>query len=141
MACSAFVGFGKSKGKCGEWLGGNIFCNAEYGGKPGGKNEPPSERPENMNGNGLGGVDIAAAAGISRTAPVGVESPGDKPELDESQKRLCLDKDVTVPKVWPHFVHLICIRQSACIRLCRHRFENCVYALKQTSHWNGLTEE
>lgn len=44
----------------------------------------------------------------------------------ESQKRLCFDKDVTVEKDWPHLTHLICIRQSACIRLWRQRFENCV---------------
>lgn len=57
----------------------------------------------------------------------------------ESQNRLCLDKEVTVLNDWPHFTHLICMRQSACMRLCRHRLENWVYALKQTSHWNGFT--
>lgn len=44
----------------------------------------------------------------------------------ESQKRLCFERDVTVEKDWLHLTHLICIRQSACIRLWRQRFENCV---------------
>lgn len=61
--------------------------------------------------------------------------------LVESQNRLCFDSEVTVLKLWPHLLHFICIRQSACMRLWRHKLENCVYALKQTSHWNGLTEE
>lgn len=52
--------------------------------------------------------------------------PGDG--VVESQNRLCLDSDVTVLNDWPHLTHLICMRQSACIRLWRHRFENCVYA-------------
>ena len=57
-----------------------------------------------------------------------------------SQKRLCLLSDVTVENACPQSLHLICWRQSACILLCRHRFENCVYAFRHTSHWNGFTE-
>ena len=56
-----------------------------------------------------------------------------------SQNLLCLLSDVIVENAWPQSVHLICCRQSACIRLWRHRLENWVYAFKQTSHWNGLT--
>lgn len=44
----------------------------------------------------------------------------------ESQKRLCFESEVTVEKDWPHLAHLICIRQSACIRLCLQRLENWV---------------
>ena len=56
-----------------------------------------------------------------------------------SQNRLCLLSDVIVEKACPQSVHLICCRQSACIRLCRQRLENCVYAFKHTSHWKGFT--
>lgn len=51
-------------------------------------------------------------------------------EVVESQKRLCFVSDVTVEKDCPHLTHLICIRQSACMRLWRQRLENWVYAWK-----------
>lgn len=44
----------------------------------------------------------------------------------ESQNRLCLESDVCVENHWLHLRHLNCVLQSACIRLCRQRFENCV---------------
>lgn len=56
-----------------------------------------------------------------------------------SQNRLCLLREVTVEKACPQSLHLICWRQSACILLWRQRLENWVYALRQTSHWKGLT--
>ena len=52
--------------------------------------------------------------------------PGKKGEGVESQNLLCLDRLVTVEKAWPHFWHLICILQLACILLCLHRLENWV---------------
>lgn len=48
------------------------------------------------------------------------------PFLIPSQNLLCLLRDVTVENAWPHSGHLICCLQSACIRLWRHRLENCV---------------
>lgn len=45
----------------------------------------------------------------------GTVSPGAL--LVESQNLLCLERDVTVENDWLHLTHLICMRQSACIRL------------------------
>ena len=53
-------------------------------------------------------------------------APPMKGEGVESQNLLCLDRLVTVLKACPHFWHLICIRQLACIRLCLQRLENWV---------------
>lgn len=50
--------------------------------------------------------------------------PGGPVGVVESQNRLCFDNDVTVLNDCPHLTHLICMRQSACMRLCRHKFEN-----------------
>jgi len=46
-----------------------------------------------------------------------------------SQKRRCLASDVVVANVWSQSGQRMRCRQSACMRLCRQRFENCVYAL------------
>lgn len=111
---------GKSKGKCGACaeLGGKIPCRPGNGENPGGKNDAWLRSIKY----GLGGVvmadgiccDCCCWDWLLETVPV------------ESQNRLCFDNDVTVLKLWPHLLHLICIRQSACIRLWRHKFENCV---------------
>lgn len=131
-------GLEKSNGKAGGCavLVENMSGRPWYGAKPGGKNAGGPCR-NIRKGFGGGGVVIVFVSWDTCWCCC----CGWPPELVESQKRLCLDSDVTVLKLCPHFVHLICIRQSACIRLWRHKFENCVYALKQTSHWNGLTEE
>ena len=40
------------------------------------------------------------------------------------------------------YLHKCCILQSVllCDRLCRHKFENCVYALEHISHLYGFIE-
>lgn len=128
---------GNSKGKCGacDELGGKIPWRPANGGKPGGKNDGWLRSIKY----GFGGVVIADGICCDCCCDWLLEwFPLDPVE---SQNRLCFDSDVTVLKLCPHLLHLICMRQSACIRLWRHRFENCVYALKQTSHWNGFTDE
>lgn len=115
--------FGNSKGKWGAWaeLGGKIPCRPGNGAKPGGKNDGWLRSIRY----GFGGVVIADGiccdccwdCWLLEWLP---------PDPVESQKRLCFDNDVTVLKLWPHLLHLICMRQSACIRLWRHKFENWV---------------
>lgn len=158
---SICVFFGNISGKCGvcPGLGGNIPERPGYGPKPGGKKGGGVRNIRN----GFGGVFMAAATLFARDDPrwLSVSAPPGRiegwwpPALDfgakccrgcgvngvESQNRLCLDKDVPVLKLWPHLLQWICIRQSACIRLCLQRFENCVYAFRQTSHWKGFTDE
>lgn len=57
-----------------------------------------------------------------------------------SQKRRCLLRDEVVLNICPQSLHLICVRQSACMRLWRHRLENCVYDLWQTSPGGSRAE-
>lgn len=133
-ACCAFgnrPAHNPGNGACG--LFGKRRCQSGYGPKPCGNNgaEP---------GNTINGLcrDAIGNCGIfdprndwfERVTGVG----GDDNELERCeftgcgslQYCLCLDNDAAVPKLCVHFSHRICTRQSACIRLWRHKFENCV---------------
>lgn len=76
---------------------------------------------------------------------IGVEPSDGGPLLCDAivglQNLMCFAREFVVLKFWPQCSHLNCVRQLDCNRLWRHKLENCVYALWQFSHWNGLTDE
>ena len=68
-----------------------------------------------------------AMMGLELMGMPGLNIPTGEPKwFLPSQKRRCLLREEVVLNIWPQSLHLICVRQSACMRLWRHRLENCV---------------
>lgn len=140
-------------GGAGGWKEARVGVDGDSGGEPSGGRRTLSGRWGSVGDCGVAvefmrtgsgarsdcaAVEISEEADVEDGAEVEAEAGAEGPEPG-AQKRWCFASDASVEKHWPQLEQRTCCRQSACIRLWRQRFENCVYAFAHTSHANGFT--